>query len=314
MTVATFTIPRHPVEWELLRGSGHPDAKAARDQADWLSWLELGGTAPATLASYRWATSFLLAAFPDKTLGEFTDGDIVFVLKKFPARSRRIRKAAFDNWFRWARLTRRVDANPMDFVPNIRRPRAAVVEVFTEAEEAALKGLPEPDGTLMAILFDLGLRKSEARFLTVRRINFGEGHVAVVDGAKGSKQRVVPMLPQLSQRLAERVTLDGLGDLDHFWSSKPGGGTVIRRDQPISPTTFVRWWERCITDAGVKYRKPHTTRHTFATRWRQRGLEIDDIQALLGHASISTTSDLYVHRETVEIGVRMASLVGTKGR
>jgi integrase len=60
--------------------------------------------------------------------------------------------------------------------------------------------------------------------------------------------------------------------------------------------------------AGVRYRKPHTARHTFATRWRGRGLAVDEIQLLLGHSSIRTTSDLHVHTDVEDVAERMATI------
>lgn len=39
----------------------------------------------------------------------------------------------------------------------------------------------------------------------------------------------------------------------------------------------------------------HALRHTFATRAMERGVNIKCLQQLLGHASIKTTMDTYVH-------------------
>jgi integrase len=80
------------------------------------------------------------------------------------------------------------------------------------------------------------------------------------------------------------------------------------REKPVGEGTFARWWRRCLDEAGVAYRNPHTARHTFATRWRRRGLGLDEIQLLLGHASIQTTSDLYVHTGIEDVASRMAEL------
>ncbi len=60
-----------------------------------------------------------------------------------------------------------------------------------------------------------------------------------------------------------------------------------------------------VVAAGVRYRTPHTARHTFATRWRLRGLGIDDLQILLGHSSINTTASIYVHTRVADVAERM---------
>jgi integrase len=99
--------------------------------------------------------------------------------------------------------------------------------------------------------------------------------------------------------------LEGINQDEYIWYSKPGGGPV-NRARPIGDGSFHRWWDRCLKGAGVRYRKPHTTRHTFATRWRRRGLAVDEIQLLLGHSSIRTTSDLYVHTDVEDVAARRA--------
>lgn len=83
-----------------LRDVRHRDARLARDQADWLAWLELGGLRSRTLRDYEWATARLLRAYPSKTLDQITPSDIAHVLRSFPPAGRRTKKAAYDSFFR----------------------------------------------------------------------------------------------------------------------------------------------------------------------------------------------------------------------
>jgi len=297
------------VESDPLRDSRHPHAKAAREQAAWLSWLELGGTAPATLYRYQLATERLLEAYPDMDFAEFTDAELLHILKGFPQKSRAVRMAAYSSWFKWALKTRRIPVNPMDYLPDIRRAPQPVIDIFTVAEENALCSLPSPDGHLLTVLFEAGLRKAEAMSIRRKRFNFDAEEVNIIEGAKGGRQRVVPMSASLAKAITDLTWLEGLDPDDHLWATRPGGGQA-RRDLPIGETSFVRWWGRCIQTAGVRYRKPHTTRHTFATRWRQQGLALDDLQLLMGHASIQTTSDMYVHTKVADVAKRMKALGG----
>jgi site-specific recombinase XerD len=44
-----------------------------------------------------------------------------------------------------------------------------------------------------------------------------------------------------------------------------------------------------LLNAGVTPRKFHAMRHTFATQALQRGVDVKDLQLIMGHANIQTT-------------------------
>lgn len=75
-----LTRRRPWVEDPVLRDRRHTTARAARDVADWLSWLDLGGHSPRTLDQYERDLAVLLNAFPDRALAEFTDGDLALAI------------------------------------------------------------------------------------------------------------------------------------------------------------------------------------------------------------------------------------------
>jgi integrase/recombinase XerD len=133
--------------------------------------------------------------------------------------------------------------------------------------------------------------------------------VTVIYG-KGGRDRIIPMGRRLRALLAELVLLEGLEPKSFIFYATRANDSVSKRTrhQPVGEGTFHRWWKRCLDDAGVRYRTPHTARHTYATMWRRKGLSIDEIQLLLGHASIQTTSDLYVHTKIDDVAARIAEL------
>jgi integrase len=300
------------VECDPLRDLRHREARAARDLADWLAWLELGNHATRTLDAYEKYGAALLRAFPRHQFSEFTDGDLAAVLKAYPASSRHIVKASWNNWFRWGYRTRRIPGNPVDLLPDITYRPKRDYDVFTKAEQDALFALPSPDGQLQTILHLAGLRRGEAIGLTGKRIDLDHLKIMVIEGAKGGKKRTVPMVfDALPIACAQLLTLEGIDANDHLWATRPGGRGVIRRRDPISSTTFERWWRRCIETADVRYRNPHMARHSFVTRLRELGVKLEDIKWIVGHESVATTEDTYSHPNMDELGERVRGIVGS---
>ncbi len=64
---------------------------------------------------------------------------------------------------------------------------------------------------------------------------------------------------------------------------------------PLEPRTYRDWFSRQLSSLGICPCRFHTLRHTFATRCIESGCDYKTVSAILGHASISTTLDLYVH-------------------
>jgi site-specific recombinase XerD len=84
----------------------------------------------------------------------------------------------------------------------------------------------------------------------------------------------------------------------------------VSRENPVSNATFERWWKRQVDASGVRYRNPHMARHTFVTRMREHGVDLEDLKWMLGHESYSTTADTYSHPNMDELGVRVRRLIG----
>ena len=306
-----MTVTAYPLD--PLRDSRHRSAAAARDLQDWLSWLELGNKSARTLDTYERYAAVLLRDWPALEFSEFTDGELAHSLKKFPQKSRHVVKAAWNNWFKWGYMTRRIPGNPVDLLPAIKYKQSRIYDVFSEVEVAALCALPTPDGELMTLLLRGGLRMSEARCLTGRRVDFDTppmGRVIVKEGAKGSKERSVTMIPSLARAMADLFRLEGIEARDHLWVNPGRGRRRPDRSKPISATRFYVWWARCLEDAGVRYRRPHLARHTFATRMYESGMRNKEVQLQLGHASSRTTDDTYIHVDDGQMAARMVELMG----
>jgi integrase len=295
------------VGFDPLRDARHKTAGAARECADWQAWLELEGKAPRTLDDYERTAAVVLRMFPNLAFHEIGDAELVHALKTFPAKSRRIRRAHLASWMGWGYRTGRLDRNPLDLVPRQKRNPRRHVETFTDAERALLEGLDAPDGPLMAVMLRGGLRKGECRRLIARHVRLDRGQLVVHEG-KGGKDRVVPMR-SLAHVLAEWFLLDGIRPDDHLWYTRPGGGRISRARTP-GEGSFHRWWVGCLEAAGVTYRNPHVTRHTFAVNWLREGGRLETLSLALGHESIKTTFDEYGGLTEADVALDMDLVEG----
>jgi integrase/recombinase XerD len=140
--------------------------------------------------------------------------------------------------------------------------------------------------------------------LQVRRLKVDTAELVVI-GGKGDKDRVVPMTARLRQGVEELLLFERLEPQAHLWYTRPGGGKVSR-SRGLGAGSFDPWWRRSLAAAGVRYRNPHKTRHTFATRWLRRGGRLETLSRAMGHESIRTTFDLYGHLDTSDVAADMA--------
>ena len=140
------------------------------------------------------------------------------------------------------------------------------------------------DAAVMALLYGSGLRISEALGLKRRDVpKPGEGDVLVVTG-KGNKTRMVPVLQNVLQLVADYVAICPHG--------LPPEGLIFvgARGGPLSPRIIQLAMARLRGALGLPdSATPHALRHSFATHLLSRGGDLRAIQELLGHSSLSTT-------------------------
>lgn len=156
--------------------------------------------------------------------------------------------------------------------------------------------------TMLSLAYGCGLRAGEVTRLRVGDIDSDQGIIRIVQ-SKGQKDRNV-MLPT-----------EILGLLRAWWKERPGHKDVgvpmaerwlfpSRKGRgAVTPRQFTRLLESAVTAAGIKKRVTlHTLRHSFATHLLERGTDVRVIQALLGHAKLTTTAG-YVRVATGMIAV-----------
>jgi integrase/recombinase XerD len=167
---------------------------------------------------------------------------------------------------------------------------------LSPAEVDALLGAPDVarplgvrDRAMLETLYATGVRVSELVSLTLGQLRLDPGYVKV--WGKGGKERIVPLGSQAREWLsryldAVRPVLDRRSRDTVFLTVRGEGMTRQRFWQ------LVRKYGRV---GGVTtHLSPHVLRHSFATHLLEHGADLRAVQAMLGHADISTT-EIYTH-------------------
>jgi integrase/recombinase XerD len=146
------------------------------------------------------------------------------------------------------------------------------------------------DRAILELLYGCGLRVSELVGLDTDRVDLASQQVRVI--GKGNKERRVPMGDEARDRLHRYRS----GPRGQWTAGRPTPAVFVsQRGSRLSRESVWRLVKRWSEAAGVVERvTPHTFRHSFATHLLEGGADLRVVQALLGHASISTTQ-LYTH-------------------
>jgi integrase/recombinase XerD len=161
----------------------------------------------------------------------------------------------------------------------------AILEAPSEGDDAGIR-----DRAILELLYSCGLRVSELTGLEMDRVNL-PGLVVRVIG-KGNKERRVPMGEPARERLHRYIS----GPRATWTAARPTPAVFVnQRGRPLTRASVWRIVRRWTKAAGLaEHVSPHTFRHSFATHLLEGGADLRVVQALLGHASISTTQ-LYTH-------------------
>lgn len=171
-------------------------------------------------------------------------------------------------------------------IPYARRPKKLPVVLAQSEVVALLEAVPKArDRVILTVAYSAGLRVSEVCALQVNDVDTARMMLHIRSG-KGQKDRLVP----LAQRLVPLLRAWWLVFRPRPWLF-PGEDPAA----PVHPRTVQRAISQAVQATGLAKRAtPHTLRHSFATHLLETGIDIRTVQALLGHARLSTTQ-VYNH-------------------
>ncbi len=257
------------------------------------------GLSPLTISAYRRD----LAQFAEHADRRWKDDpqpllDFVHRLQAAGARgSTQARKSAAVRSFYGFALREGIASRDVPALVDAPRPGSYLPDVLSTDDVDRILDAPPADDpvgirdrAILELLYGCGLRVSELVGLDTDRVDLPGQQVRVI--GKGNKERRVPM----GEEARERLHRYRAGPRTEWTAGRPTPAVFVGpRGGRMSRESVWRLVKRWARASGVRERvTPHTFRHSFATHLLEGGADLRVVQALLGHASISTTQ-LYTH-------------------
>ncbi len=248
----------------------------------YLRYLLARNRSPRTVRTFRSILSRFLEFLGGKDLGEVTLDDVYSFLASLRERGYSERTVytaavAVKKFLEHAGL--RLEGFELP-----KRPRE-LPRYLTPEEVQAMVDAAESlrDKLIVSLLFSTGMRVSELVGIEVSDVNLEEGSIRV--RGKGWRERIV-FFDGRTRELLVRY----LSEVKPSRYLFPG-----RSGRHLHYVTVERVVKRLAERAGLGKRvTPHVLRHSFATYSLARGMDVREIQELLGHANLSTTQ-VYTH-------------------
>lgn len=270
----------------------------------WLdSWLSLraASLAPRTVDCYRSTIRLHITPFLGSTsLAELTPAQLVGHLAMISAggqsRTAQLVHAILHKALADAVQARLLISSPMADVP--RPAHRAQRARWLEAEQIpAYVAAVQSDRLRLAWLLALscGLRRGEIAGLRWSDVDFHAGTITISNQRQRLASGALVDLPPKSFA-GNRVIPIPEKLMPSLRASRQLSGYVIAlHGHPITPSALSRAHARLLARAGLPHVRLHDIRHTMGAVGVRSGVPIKVLQVLLGHASYTTTADIYAH-------------------
>lgn len=270
-----------------------------------LYWLRVEkGRSEHTIAAYQHDASRFAAWLKER--GVSSPGDVTaahlsahmgdLMAEGLGLRSIARARSSLRQLFRFLVAEHHIEADPTTIVDAPRFPAPLPVVLRADQIEALLAA-PDPgtvlglrDRAMIQLAYSAGLRVSELVNVPAHQVRADVGLVLV--RGKGSKERLIP-IGEVAASWVLRWLRDGRTAFD-----PTGRAEAMFLTRHGKAMTRQNLWERLVRYArlaGIDGKvSPHVLRHSFATHLLANGADLRALQAMLGHADITTTQ-IYTH-------------------
>ena len=229
-------------------------------------------------------------------LEDISTNDVRYYLAKRQMDNPDISKVTLNNerrvlrsYFSWCQAEDYISKNPMVAIKQIKTPKL-VKKAFTEMEMEKMREACEShrERAIIEVLYSTGVRCAELSGIKLSDIN---GDEILVLG-KGNKERIV-YLNARALVAVQKLIEDRDYESEYLFCSERGHRQLKNSSiQSIVKSIGKR--------AGVTNVHPHRFRRTAATHALNRGMPIEQVSRMLGHASIETTT-IYARSTTENV-------------
>ena len=256
------------------------------DLEDFLMSKALDGKSPNTVERYRYELQRLLS-YVNKAVVDISDGDISNYMRAYKAirqisnQTLKNVRAVYSGFFAWLRDRDRIRKNPMVLVEDIKVEKK-IKKPFTDEERELLLRNCETlrDKAMMEFLYSTAVRVSELVALNRNDIRWTTKDLTVF--GKGSKERTVYLNDRTNMYMKEYLETR-TDDNEALFVS------IRNPHERLSKRGIENIIKRTGRRAGVDKAHPHRFRRTAATNALNRGMPVQEVAQLLGHAKLETT-------------------------
>ena len=251
----------------------------------YIACLSLDGKSEKTINAYK-QTIGKLAQSSLRPLTELSTYEIRYFLacekeRGISNRSLENYRSNLSAFYTWLTTEEVINKNPMLSI----KPIAYKNEIklaFSDIEIDALRSacISDKERALIEALLSTGVRVEELSSMKVVDIDFDKLEVYVRNG-KGNKERKTYTTPLASMYI--RKYLESRKETNGVW-------LFYNRNHEQLQTNGIRKILKTIARrANVSNCHPHKFRRSFATGLAKKGMDVREIQKLLGHVNINTT-------------------------
>lgn len=207
------------------------------------------------------------------------------------------RLSSLRSFFKYLSKEKLITSNPMEEIESPKLDKQIptflsydqIERLFAQPDTSGYLGFR--DRCILELFYSSGLRVSE--LVGLNRKDFDPINLRLRILGKGKKERITPITKTAAHWISSYLDHpERYGDGEGHFAQKDEEAIFLNKwGKRLTVRSVDRLFEQYLAASGLAGKvTPHTIRHTIATHWLERGMDLKTIQTLLGHRSLATTT------------------------